>query len=369
MKILELTGEPIGTGGQEMFIINVLRHIDLTDLQIDWLTPYYCENDTYRKEIEDRGGKVICFDLRFNPGGSRNNIVKPLHKFLKENHYDVIHIHSGSTSILALCALVAKWNKVKKVIVHSYCTSLAKTWKYYFLKMLTTPFFMTCPTDFLACSGDAGQWKFSSSIVSKKLQVVKNGIDLDRFHPDDSIRKAFRAKLGISDDTIVIGHVGRFSFQKNQEFLVDALSLLIQRGSKSVLMFIGVGETMNEIKSIVHDKNLDNKIFFIGSVSNVNDYMQAMDIFAFPSRWEGLGIVGIEAQAIGIPLIASTKVPLEMKLIADVEFLSLDNIDTWVDCLDREVLKLRVDNTEIIRECGYDIELTAKNIRTLYTQN
>ena len=293
MRILELTGEPIGTGGQEMFIINLLRHIDLTDLQIDWLTPYYCENDTYRKEVEDKGGRVICFNLHFNPGGSRNNIVNPLNNFLKKNYYDVVHIHSGSTSVLALCAFVAKWNKVKKIIVHSHSTGLSKSLKHYVLRMITNPILSMCPTHYLACSVDAGVWKFPASVVRGKLQIINNGIDLNLFAPDETKRLEYRKMLDISDKTMVIGNVGRFSYVKNQEFLIEIVSQLKQRRKNIKLMLVGVGETMNEIKSLVVSKKLTEDVLFIGGVNNVYDYMQAMDIFAFPSRWEGLGMVGV----------------------------------------------------------------------------
>ena len=225
MRILELTGEPIGTGGQEMFIINLLRHIDLTDLQIDWLTPYYCENDTYRKEVEDKGGRVICFNLHFNPGGSRNNIVNPLNNFLKKNYYDVVHIHSGSTSVLALCAFVAKWNKVKKIIVHSHSTGLSKSLKHYVLRMITNPILSMCPTHYLACSVDAGVWKFPASVVRGKLQIINNGIDLNLFAPDETKRLEYRKMLDISDKTMVIGNVGRFSYVKNQEFILVFITI------------------------------------------------------------------------------------------------------------------------------------------------
>ena len=369
MRILELTGEPIGTGGQEMFIINLLRHIDLTDLQIDWLTPYYCENDTYRKEVEDKGGRVICFNLHFNPGGSRNNIVNPLNNFLKKNYYDVVHIHSGITSVLALCAFVAKWNKVKKIIVHSHSTGLSKSLKHYVLRMITNPILSMCPTHYLACSVDAGVWKFPASVVRGKLQIINNGIDLNLFAPDETKRLEYRKMLDISDKTMVIGNVGRFSYVKNQEFLIEIVSQLKQRRKNIKLMLVGVGETMNEIKSLVVSKKLTEDVLFIGGVNNVYDYMQAMDIFAFPSRWEGLGMVGVEAQAIGMPVVASTAVPISMKLVDDVVFLSLDDINAWLGGLNRDVLKSHVNNTDIMRRHGYDINLTAKDIRVLYTQD
>ena len=225
------------------------------------------------------------------------------------------------------------------------------------------------PTHYLACSVDAGVWKFPASVVRGKLQIINNGIDLNLFAPDETKRLEYRKMLDISDKTMVIGNVGRFSYVKNQEFLIEIVSQLKQRRKNIKLMLVGVGETMNEIKSLVVSKKLTEDVLFIGGVNNVYDYMQAMDIFAFPSRWEGLGMVGVEAQAIGMPVVASTAVPISMKLVDDVVFLSLDDINAWLGGLNRDVLKSHVNNTDIMRRHGYDINLTAKDIRVLYTQD
>lgn len=134
-------------------------------------------------------------------------------------------------------------------------------------------------------------------------------------------------------------------------------------------MLVGVGETMNEIKSLVVSKKLTEDVLFIGGVNNVYDYMQAMDIFAFPSRWEGLGIVGIEAQAVGLPVIASDVIPKEMKLVDSVSFLSLNNPEKWADCIVKTVFHIRRDSIEIIKEQGYDITNTAEIVRAIYTNS
>lgn len=367
MNILEITGEPIGTGGQEMFIINVLRHINMKDLKIDLLTPYYCENEIYREEVVNKGGQVYCIGLPFAPGGFRWNIMKPLNRFLKVNRYDVVHIHSGSTSMLMLCSLVARWNGIKKIIVHSHCTGYVKSMKYYLLKMLTYPVLRFIPSDYCACSVEAGMWKFPMRIVKTKLQVVKNGIDLTKFHMNNEKRMEYRSLLNIADGTIVIGHVGRFSFVKNQEFLIEVLSLVKQQNIDVKLMLIGTGETLHEIRDLVKAKDLENEVLFVGAIPNVYDYMQAMDVFAFPSRWEGLGIVGIEAQAVGLPVIASDVIPKEMKLVDSVSFLSLNCPEKWADCMVKTAFHIRRDSIEIIKNQGYDIINTAEVVRAIYT--
>ena len=139
MRVLEITGEPISSGGQEMFIINVLRHINMEGLRIDLLTPYYCDNDVYRNDVEKRGGKVTCLELPFNPGGFRSNIIKPLFYYLKTNRYDVVHIHSGSITVLSISSLIAWFCGVKKIIVHSHSTGTSKNLKYLLTKFFSVP--------------------------------------------------------------------------------------------------------------------------------------------------------------------------------------------------------------------------------------
>ena len=241
--------------------------------------------------------------------------------------------------------------------------------KYYLLKMLTYPVLRFIPSDYCACSVEAGMWKFPKRIVKTKLQVVKNGIDLTKFHMDNEKRMEYRSLLNIADGTIVIGHVGRFSFVKNQEFLIEVLSLVKQRNIDVKLMLIGTGETLHEIRDLVKVRDLENEVLFVGAIPNVYDYMQAMDIFAFPSRWEGLGIVGIEAQAVGLPVIASDVIPKEMKLVDSVSFLSLNNPEKWADCIVKTVFHIRRDSIEIIKEQGYDITNTAEIVRAIYTNS
>ena len=152
VRVLEVFGEPISNGGQESFVINIVQHINHEHLAIDMLTPYYCDNSYYEDIVKSFGGTIYTFGLSFEPGKSRFNINDKIDAFFKEHPYDVVHIHSGSISILCIMAHFAKKNHVKKIIVHSHCAAEHKTLKYRLTRMASYPYIMSAPTDYCACS-------------------------------------------------------------------------------------------------------------------------------------------------------------------------------------------------------------------------
>ena len=177
-----------------------------------------------------------------------------------------------------------------------------------------------------------------------------------------------REKLGINKDTYVIGHVGRFSYQKNHEYLIELFGQLKQRHSNSALLLIGSGENLERIKELVVSKGLDDSVNFVGNVNNVCDYMQVMDIFVLPSRFEGLPIVGVEAQANGLPLLVSTNVSSELALSEAVEFISLKDREKWVQRLISHLDSRRIETAESLTRNGYNIEVTVQELKRIYEE-
>lgn len=365
-KILEVFGEPISAGGQESFVFNVLKCMDLSDMHVDILTPYYCENNYYRKMIEDIGGNIVALELPFSPGKSRFNIIKPIDTYLKRNHYDVLHVHSGSISILAEVAMIAHKHHINKIIVHSHCAAEYKTIKHRIIKFIATPILNSYPTNHIACSLVAGEWKYSKRIVNNHLTILKNGVDLNKFAFNKLIRAEMRDKLNISKNTYVVGHVGRFCYQKNHEFIINLFEKLKQQYDDCILLLIGNGENVDSIQELVEEKELEAAVKFLGNVSNVNDYMQAMDVFVLPSYFEGLPIVGVEAQANGLPTFVSTNVSHELLLSDAIEFISLDNQDEWVQKLLANINSKRYVTVDDLTINGYNIETTAQELRKIY---
>lgn len=369
IKILELLGEPIGSGGEESFIINVLSHMNLKEMNIDVLTPYFCQNLYYKTVIEKLGGNVFELHQNFAPGKSRLNIIKPLDLFLKYHKYDVVHIHSGSMSVLAIASFCAKKNRVGKILVHSHSTSEKNTIKKKILRTLTGCIMYFCVDYYLSCSIDAGRDKFFRSVVNNNLIVIKNGIDLNKFCHNDFKRKKMRYKLNLSPNTFVLGHVGRFTKSKNHEFILAVFLQLKLKKTDSKLLLVGEGELFSTIQQKTVQMGLKNDVIFTGAVNNVYDYMQAMDAFIFPSLFEGLGMVALEAQAVGIPTYISDNCPHDVLITDYAHMVSLNtSTEKWASLILNPHCIIQ-DGSSDIRQAGFDINDTAEVIRKRYFEN
>ena len=367
-KVLEVFAEPFSNGGQEAFVMNVLQNMDMTNLHIDLLTPYYSDNEYYKGILKKLGCGLYSWGLDFMPGKSRFFYIKLFSTFFKRHKYDVVHIHSGSISALTYIAYAAKKTGVKKIIVHSHSTGNPGI-KHSVIKGVAAPLLEKVATDYLACSVSAGEWKFSSKICDNRLSVVKNGIDIQKFRYNSEVRNQTRNELGVPKNTIILGHVGRLSAEKNQSFLIDVLQRLSKKERDYRLLLIGAGEDRAKLEKKVETLGLNDKVIFLGNVNNVCDYMQAMDVFLFPSLFEGLGIVAIEAQGAGLPVIASNNVPEDICITSLAERISLDDMDLWIKKLEDIAFNNRKTDIKSIQESGYDIADTARAIRKIYLNN
>ena len=370
MRILEAFGEPISNGGQESFVMNVVTHMDLSNKSVDLLTPYYCDNEHYKNKIEGLGGKVFTFNKPFTPGKSRFNICSDLDNFFKKNKYDVVHVHSGSISIFGIYAYYAKKNGVKKVIIHSHSSIEKKSLRNTILRSVCNVFLKNNVDIYCACSRIAGESKFVESVVKNKLVIIKNGIDVEKFKFNEVTRKNLRDSLNIEEDEFVVGHVGRFSDEKNHAFLIDVFKQIVKLKPNSKLILIGSGELEDTIKEKVIYLGFNEKVIFIGNVNNVYDYYQAIDCFVLPSKFEGLPLVGIEAQASGLSCFFADTITRELSITNLAHYLSLDDSPkVWGNeiCLNDNLE--RVDMSTDIKRSGYDIKTEIKKIEALYIRS
>jgi glycosyltransferase involved in cell wall biosynthesis len=173
--------------------------------------------------------------------------------------------------------------------------------------------------------------------------------------------------LGLAEGKYVVGHVGRFNYQKNHSYLIDIFKELCKLNSAAILLLVGTGELENVIKEKVRALKLEEQVIFVGAVDNVNDYMQAMDCFVFPSKFEGLGMVAIEAQAMSLPCFLSDVIPKEVAITNLVHFISLNKSHSrWGEVIMNQRLKKRMDMSAAIKAAGYDITDVATKIRDMY---
>lgn len=365
MKVVEITAEPILHGGQEKFIANLVSYNDDQEIVIDVITPHYCDNRSFRELIESKKGSLYELHLPFSPGKSRRLLLKPMTTFLKEKNYDVAHIHSGSISALAYIAKAAKSAGVSKRIVHSHSTG-EPTLQRRLKRLLFSQLFVENATDYLACSVEAGEMKYPRKAVNNRLVVVNNGIMITDYCTNKTAGDAIRNQFDIPKDAYVIGHVGRFTLEKNHNFLINLFDEYSGNNPNSVLLLVGDGELKKEIMIKVKNLGLQNKVIFVGNVDNVQDYYKAMNVFLLPSAFEGFSFATLEAQAAGLPCIISTAVPDAIMIGKNIKRIELENRNEWIRAI-KEARSLGiVDNTEAIIDAGYDITNTVKQIQNIY---
>ena len=342
-------------GGLETFIMNVYRNVNRNKIQFDFLE-HYQEESAYDKEIIELGGRIYRFSLR-----NDNNIFKyiiNLNKFFKEHQeYKIIHCHMES--IGALIFFIAKLHGIKVRIGHAHTNSTNKNLKGVIKRIISKPFKYTTTLN-LACSDEAGKYLFKH----KKYIVIPNAIDIDKFKRDEKARKELRKKLKI-DNEFVIGHVGRMDKGKNQLFLIDVFNEYLNVNSNAKLVLVGDGEDYNKILNKVNELNISDKVIFTGVRHDIDKMYSVFDLFVFPSLYEGLGIVLIEAQVNGLRCLVSDTVPKTTKVSDGIKYLSLKDYSLWV----KEIVKNQNKDNDIKYNKlldDYDINLLVKKLEKIY---
>lgn len=361
IRIAHIVGKWLG-GGVEAVVMNYYRNIDRNKIQFDFI----CDDDSTNipyDEIEKMGGKVILVP----PYQNAIKYHKVLKKLFKKNNYKIVHSHINTLSVFPLFA--AKCAKVPVRIAHSHSTTNKKEWKKNFIKQILKPFSKIFATDYFCCSELAGRWLFGNKIYDEgKVYLLNNAIDLEKFKYNKKIRKEKRKELGIKDDTLVIGHIGRFVAQKNHTFLIDIFNEIIKKNNNTVLILAGQGPLIDEIKEKVNNLGIENNVMFLGQRNDANELYQAMDVFVLPSLYEGLPVVGVEAQASGLLCVLSSNMTKETKVLETTKFMNLD--DTTIEWANNIFTNYQMFNrTNTIKEIsynGFNIKDEAKKLEEKY---
>lgn len=343
-------------GGLTTVMMNYWRAMDKSDLQIDFAST----NAPSQILIDEISAKGSCYH-QLPP---RKHILAYLKElFFLSKRYDVLHVHGNSaTSVLELGA--AKFAGVKQRIIHNHNSVT----NHPILNKILLPFFKRSYTEALACSNLAGQWLFGKNNFS----VVRNAIDLQKYFFSQDSREKKRTELGFLQNDFVVGHVGKFNKQKNYPFIVEVFAELHKINPHSKLLLVGGGDLENSIRIKVDKMGLAESVVFAGLRTDTAEIMNAMDVFLFPSLWEGLPLSALEAQASGLPVYLSNVISEEVCISDNLKSLSLEeSADSWAKCiLSTSDTSHRYDNSlknqKKLAKWGYNIYFEADSLRNLY---
>lgn len=359
MKVLHIVGN-LSCGGVGAFLMNNYRNIDRAKVQFDFLV-HNKEVQYYEQEINKLGGTV------YKTVSKGANIIRNVYetmKYIKLSKCDVVHIHTASTTS-CINLLLAKISGKKVRIVHSHGTNLEKeqgSFQHKIHKILM-PMMNKLATHKFACSKAAGKWLFGDN---ENVIVINNAIDSDKFKYDKEEAERLKSNMNLSKKN-VIGFVGRFSDQKNPLFLIDICNEIIKSIPNSIFLLVGDGELEVEMKNKISQLGIDEYFRFLGKRDDINSLMQVMDVMLLPSKFEGLPVVVIEAQASGLPCVISNNITKEVDITGLVEFVGLDeSLEIWSQKVKECLKKNRIDTQNKIIESKYDIKHNVKEIEMYY---
>lgn len=349
------------TGGVESMIYNYSAFLPRSreDYEFIYIT-YNLPDPQMKEKFETLGFSVYTVTRK------TDNFFKScfqVHQLFRKHHINIVHSHM--TLMCFITSLLAMICGIRTRIAHSHLVLQPHGLKRVaatickFLTKITS-------THWLACGNEAGTFLYGSCAMRNgKAQVINNAVEPEHYTFNEIARTRLRDKHAIGNK-LCIGHVGRFTSQKNHGFLIDAFAQVHQQNPQTVLLLIGDGPLWEQTRKKVNDLALTNAIIFAGSVQNVNEYYSAMDIFALPSLYEGLALVLVEVQYAGLPSLVSDQVTREINLCANMEYLPL-NPSVWVDkLLAHESLPRHVDPKSIMSDAGYDIRTEAAKLAAIY---
>lgn len=349
--------------GIETMLMNYYRHIDRSQVQFDFIVNKPKPGD-YDEEIRSMGGRIF-----YSPG------LNPLHypqylRFVQDivaqdDRIRIVHAHNEAMGLYALNG--AKHAGIQVRIAHAHNTRIIRDYKWP-LKMLCKQLLPGAATDLWGCGRDAGIYFFGEKNWEARGRVIPNAVETEKFRFDPAVRAQMRARYGLGERT-VLGHVGRFNVQKNHARLLEIFACYLRRDPEAVLVLIGTGELEQEIKDKAQQLGISQSVRFAGLQSNVGDWYQMMDLFVMPSLFEGLPVVGVEAQASGLGCLFSDAVPDEVLLSENAVCYPLAASDEqWAEriaCMVHRPVD-RTQGADIVREAGYDIQVAAQRLQQLY---
>lgn len=358
VRVLQVVGA-MYIGGLENFVMNLYRKADRTKLQFDFL--YFTRDKSdFDDEILSMGGRIFCVCAR---GTSPTRHLKELKALFRAHpEWQTVHIHNSHTMCITDARLAKKAGR--RVIVHAHA-SMAN---HRILHALFKPFLHRYADLLLACSLPAAAWMFSESDLKRgRVSLLQNGIPLEKFAPDPAVRESVRKELGL-DGSFVLGHVGRLAEVKNHGFLLEVFAKTLEKIPNARLLAVGGGEREQMLKQKAKELGVFESVIFTGVCTCPERMLQAMDIFVFPSIFEGFPLTLVEAQAAGLTCLVSTAVTPEVLLTPAAHHLPLSaGAAVWADEVGKYVGEnTHFDNLAALRAAGFDASHTAKQLFAYY---
>lgn len=376
IKVLQFTITN-ARGGRTQYVLNNLQFIDRDRFQIDFIT--FSPKIDYEPELISKGCKVHY--VKHYPEENETEFIREFNTILSHN-YDVIHIHTSYWKGF-LVEKLSREAGIPNIIVHAHSTGCPATEdhisealacaEHMRVRNLIVP---KMADQYIACSKSASEWLYGDKINKDKIRILNNAIDTDKFAFDFNIRNKYRKQFNL-EDKFVLGNVGRLEYEKNHEFLISVFEDIAKTIDKAVLLLVGDGERRKDLEKLVNEKDLQERVIMLGRRDDVNCIMQAMDLFLLPSRFEGFGIVLVEAQTAGLPCVVSDQIPKEAKITPILRHYALIK-DLWVEIIKEYYAEIigaaaggynRRDMSIEVTEAGFNLRKQIKDLESIYTMN
>lgn len=359
-RVLEIIGKrPVGGVGTVM--LNYQNYIDVEKVQMDYLI-FGEEAELFDEQVKALGSKVYMYPPL--SGRQMGRTKAYLEQFFAEHEgeYDIVHLHAPTIAFLAF-PIIAK-HGIKHRIIHSHATLYAENKVKAVRNKILWALAKGKITDRIGCSKAAGDFLFGND----DFVVLKNAIAYENYLYDEEVRASLRKEMQV-EDKIVVGNVGRFSQQKNQIFLIEIFAKIKELHPDSVLWLLGDGELRSDIEAKIQAFGLQDSVKLFGMVKNTRDFYQAMDVMVMPSLFEGLPMVGVEAQASGLPCVFADTITREVDVVG-CPYLSLqETTEVWAKAaIDMANIKERRSYPRELDALGFNIKLEAKRLEEFYLE-
>lgn len=331
-SVLNVIGS-LDIGGAEINAMNILRNMERGKYNYEFII-FDEKIGAFEKEAIQLGATIIRMQ---EPKSDYKVFLKAFNNLLKEKHYEAIHVNTLWNSGLLL--KIAKKHNIPIRICHSHSTesSANEHIVYKGYKLVMRQLILRATTDFIACGVDAGNYLYGANKFKQQGKVIYNGVNIERFRYNSDIRQQVRKELGISSDTVVLGHVGRLAPVKNHTFMLALLEEVVKDYRQVKMIFVGDGPDYEKIRKEISERKLQDHIILLGSRTDVNRLLQSFDILLFPSIFEGFPVTLVEAQASGLPCLISSSITDEARLTDQCHLIPLADKKKWFDTITRYI--------------------------------